>query len=281
MRRWRVSRILIIVSVSLWLGLASPAARAQGPRAGSPAATQDGVSRVAAELSATGNLSRGLVYRDLITLRAVVQAWDGPWGGYIQPYWLFSRVGTAMGPSTADNDIYVRTGGFRALSTLTFAFAVAIYEHSLRRKVDHRALAGGGAGVNLWRDRDNALLVSAGVLGEVTDFGGSLVIGDRPSPATTDARWTPRWAVRVFGRYKLGGGRLVLTHDAIALPAFRDLVDDYRILFNGSIDAPVARGFAARVQADATRDGVIVEGTKHGALVITFGVSYRGEWRRD
>lgn len=267
------------MSVSLWLG--SPA-RAQGPRSGMPAPSQDGASRLAVELSATGNLSRGLVYRDLITLRGVVQAWDGPWGGYIQPYWLFSRVGTAAGRSTADNDIYVRTSAFRDITARTFAFTVGIYDRSLRRKVDHRGLFGGGAGINLLRRRDYTLLVSAGVLGEVTAFGGdALVIGDRPGPATDDARWKTRWAVRSHGRYRLGGDRLVVSHDVIVLPAFRDVANDYRVLYNGAIDAPIAKGFAARVQAEGTRDGVIVEGTERDALVITFGVSYRSEWQRQ
>src|SRR6185436_2450511 len=237
-------------------------------------------SRVAVDVGTTGNLSRGLVYRDLVTNRGVLQAWDGPWGVYVQPYWLYSRIGTAMGRVTADNDIYVRLGGFRNLTPSVFVFAVNVYDHSLRRKVAHRDLFGGGAGVNLVQRKPVTFALSAGVLGEVTDFDGDrLLIGGDPGE-TTETRPVVRGAGRIHGRYRLGGGKLALVHDVIVMPSVRDPADDYRVLFSGTVDAPIAKGFSARAQAEATYDGVIVEGTKHGALVMTFGVSYKAEWQR-
>jgi hypothetical protein len=276
--RTLLATAVVVVSV----GSAASDARAQSGRAGAPTPIDDAPgTRVAADLGFTGNLSRGLVYRDLITSRGVLQAWTGPWGAFIQPYWLYSRVGTAMGRVTADNDIYVRVGAFRNLTRTFFVTTVNVYEHSLRRKVTYRDLFGGGAGANLVRRKAAFIAASAAVLGEVTDFDGErLVIGDDPDVEIAGARTVVRWAVRLNGRYKLAGDRLAIIHDAIVMPSFRDPVNDYRVAFTGAIDAPIAKGFSARVQADATRDGVIVEGTKHNALLLTFGVSYRGEWQR-
>jgi hypothetical protein len=256
-------------------------AHAQAPRAGAPTPGEPAGSRVAIDLGTTGNLSRGLVYRDLITNRGVLQAWSGPWGVYLQPYWLYSRVGTAMGKVTADNDIYLRLGAFRNVTRSVFVTAVNVYDHSLRRRVAHRDLFGGGAGVNLVQRQAVLVATSGAVLGEVTDFDGDrLVIGGEPGPAITGARTVVRWAVRLHGRYRIAGGRLSLVHDLIVMPSFRDPADDYRVNFSATLDAPIAKGFSARAQAEGTRDGVIVEGTTRDALVITFGVSYRAEWQR-
>ena len=266
----------LVVVVAGWLATASPAA-AQSPRAGGPAPGDDPSSRIAAELAATGNLARGFVDRDLISTRGILQGWDGPWGLYIQPYWMYGRVGTPMGKLTTDNEIYVRTGLFRALGHSVYAYAVDAYDRSLRRKIDQRNLIGAGVGLDLTKRKGISLLASAGVLGEIAAYDGTQFDG---GAAIEGVRAVARWSIRLYGRYKLGGGRLALVHDLIVIPAFRSPVDDYRILFYGAIDAPIAKGFSARVQADATREGLIVDGTKHDDLVVTFGVSYRGEWAR-
>ncbi|HSK03227.1 MAG TPA: hypothetical protein VK932_18375 [Kofleriaceae bacterium] len=277
------ARKLLIAAVAVAAAVLAPgsAAHAQAPRAGAPTPGEAAGSRLAIDLATTGNLSRGLVYRDLITNRGVLQAWSGPWGIYLQPYWLYSRVGTAAGRVTADNDIYVRLGMFRNLTRSVFVTAVNVYDHNLRRRVAHRDLFGAGAGANLVQQKPVLIATSVAVLGEVTDFDGErLLIDGEPGPDTTATRKTARWAVRLHGRYRLGGGRLSLVHDLIVMPSFRDPANDYRINFSGTIDAPIAKGFAARVQAEGTREGVIVEGTTRDALVVTFGVSYRAEWQR-
>jgi hypothetical protein len=266
---------MVIVTLSM-----ARVAHAQSPRAGGPAPGDDPKSRVAAELGITGNLARGFVDRELVSVRGIVQAWDGPWGFYIQPYWMYGRVGTPMGKLVTDNEVYVRTGVFRTLSGPLFAYGVNAYDRSRRRKIEHRDLIGGGAGVSLVQRAGTSLLTSAGVLGEfanVTD-------GDVDSPMLSDGtrargiRETLRWSIRLYGRYKIAGGKLALVHDLIVIPSFTAPTDDYRILFYAAIDAPIAKGFSARVQADATREGVIVEGTKQDDLVVTFGLSYRAEW---
>lgn len=268
-----------VAAAAVVLALGSPA-RAQAPRAGAPTPGDATGSRVVVDVGTTGNLSRGLVYRDLITNRGVLQLWDGPWGIYVQPYWLYSRIGTAMGRVTADNDIYVRLGLFRNLTRSVYVNAVNVYDHSLRRKVDHRDLFGGGVGVTLVQRPAVQITTSAAVLGEVTDFNGErLVIGDEVE-TITGSRTVIRGAARLHGRYKLGGGKLALVHDLVVMPSFADPVNDYRVNFSATLDAPIAKGFSARAQLEGTRDGVIVEGTKRDAVVITFGVSFRGEWQR-
>jgi hypothetical protein len=274
-----VARSLCLAILLLALG---SSAHAQSPRAGAPAPGDGGGSRVAVDVGVTGNLSRGLVYRDLVTNRGVLQLWEGPWGFYLQPYWLYSRIGTAAGRVTADNDIYVRAGVFRNLTRSAFAFAVNVYDHSLRRRVAHRDLFGGGVGMNFVERKPVTFAASIGVLGEVADYDGSpLLIEDGAPAEPTESRTVLRGAFRIHGKYRLGGGRLAVIHDLIVTPALRDPTYDYRVALSGSIDAPIAKGVSARAQIDATREGVIVEGTKRNALVISFGVSYRGEWRRE
>ena len=159
-------------------------------------------------------------------------------------------------------------------------YGVSVYDRSVRRKIEHRNLAGGGVGVNLLQSKGISLVSSVGVLYEVTDFGDGKV--DSPmledGSSTRDIRRTGRWSVRIYGRYKIAGGKLGLIHDLIVVPSLRDPYDDYRVLFYGAIDAPIGKGFSFRVQADATREGLIVAGTKQDDLAVTFGVSYRNEW---
>jgi hypothetical protein len=268
------------VRALLLLVLAAGTARAQSPRAGGPAPGDDPNARVALEGAITGSLARGFVDRELISARGILQAWSGPWGLYIQPYWLFGRVGTPMGKLTTDNEVYVRTGLFRTLTGPLFAYGVTVYDRSVRRQIEHRNLAGGGLGAQLWHCRGSSLLTSVGVLHEVADFGGKATT--RPmfedGRISDGLRNTARWSIRLYGRYKLGDGKLNLIHDLIVIPSFRDPGDDYRILMYGAIDAPIAKGFSARISADATREGLIVAGTKHDDLAVTFGVSYRNEW---
>ncbi|MBA2540896.1 MAG: DUF481 domain-containing protein [Deltaproteobacteria bacterium] len=266
--------------VVVGLMLAGRAAHAQSPRAGGPAPGDDPSSRVAVEGALSGNIARGFVDRELISARGILQAWSGPLGFYVQPYWLYGRVGTPMGKLTTDNEVYVRTGVFRALTGPLFAYGVTVYDRSVRRQIEHRNLAGAGLGVTLWQCKGSSLLSSVGVLHEVADYGGKL---DK-APLLEDGREggglrnTARWSIRIYGRYKLADGKLNLLHDLIVIPSFRDPSDDYRVLFYGAIDAPIAKGFSARISADATREGLIVAGTKHDDLAITFGVAYKNEW---
>ena len=122
--------------------------------------------------------------------------------------------------------------------------------------------------------------MSLGALAEFANFTD----GDVDSPPLSNGeiaygiRETARWSVRLYGRYKVAGGKLAFTHDLYAIPSFTDPRHDYRWMAYVALDAPVAKGFSARVQADATREGIIVQGTKQTDLVVTFGASYRGEW---
>jgi hypothetical protein len=255
-------------------------ARAQSPRAGGPAAgDSSGDSRIGAEANLAGNIARGFVDRELIAARGILQGWTGPWGVYIQPYWLYGRLGTPMAKLTTDNEIYVRTGLFREIQdTRFFLYAVSVWDRSLRRKIDYRDLTGGGFGIHFLRDKDASLLASFGVLGQVTNFRNRTLVNP-DGPATFDAdkrRWTAHWSARIYGRYHIG--KLAVMHDFIYVPTFEDPRDDYRILIYGAIDAPIAKGFSIRAQADATYEGLIVAGTKHGDLAITFGVNYKNEW---
>src|SRR6185295_17224908 len=109
-------------------------AAAQSPRAGGPSPGGDQPRRVGVEVAIAGNLARGFVDRELVSARAILEAWSGKWGIYLQPYWLYGRVGTPAGKITTDNEIYERTGLFRSLRGPWFAYAVNAYDRSLRRK---------------------------------------------------------------------------------------------------------------------------------------------------
>lgn len=274
-----VTRALSIVACVIWL---TATAAAQSPRAGGPTPSGESPPRVAAEIAIGGSLARGFVDRELISARGIFEAWSGPWGLYIQPYWLFARVRTPMAKVTSDNEVYERTGLFRSLGGPWFAYAVNAYDRSLRRKIAHRNLLGGGAGVRLWECGPSSLLTSVGMLYEVADYQD----GDNDSPLLQDGsagrgiRETGRWSVRLYGRYKLLGGKLGIIHDVIVIPSFRDPGDNYRVLMFGAIEAPIAKGFSVRIQADATREGtaIIVAGTQQDDLAVTFALAYKAEW---
>jgi uncharacterized protein DUF481 len=269
-------RVGTLARAVVWICVLAAPAAAQSPRAGGPAPGDDPASRIGADVGITGNLARGLVDRDLVSARGVLQAWDGPWGLYVQPYWLFGRIASPMGKITTDNEIYLRTGLFRTISDPIFVYAVNAYDHSLRRKIDGRDLLGAGAGVNILQEPGISLLSSVGVLAEYANYGANM-FEDHPE-RTDEKRFTPRASLRIYGRYKIADGKLALVHDIYLIPSVTDPFVDYRLMFYGAIDAPIVKGFALRVQADATREGVIVQGTKHDDLVVTFGVAYRNEW---
>ena len=223
-----------------------------------------------------------MVNRDLISTRGILQGWQGRWGLYVQPYWLYGRVELTGNKLTTDNEIYVRSGLFRTIAPPIFAYGVSVYEHSLRRQIEHRNSAVGGIGVNIVQNKQVSLLSSVGALYEITDHGAS----SNPNPPLVDGsigeglRKTARWSVRFYGRYTLAGGKVSLIHDLYVVPSFRDPGDDYRLLAFGAIDAAIAQGFSLRAQADGTREGLIVAGTRKDDLAVTFGVSYRNEWKR-
>jgi hypothetical protein len=259
-----------------------PLAAAQSPRAGGPAPGDDPGPRVTAELAATGNLARGLIDRDLISARGAISAWSGPWGVYVQPYWLFGRLNT-FGPAgkvTTDNEVYVRTGLFRTISGPVFGFLVDVYDHSLRRQIDHRNLLGAGVGASVLQRPGISLLISLGVAGEIAAYRHKLLDdGSATGLPIGNTRTIARSSLRVYGRYKLADSPLSVTHDLIVVPAIGDPTNDYRILFYGALDLPVGGGFSARMQIDATREGLIAPGTKQDDVAITFGLAFKNEWR--
>jgi hypothetical protein len=269
-----------VIRVCLILAAFAGTASAQSsPRAGGPVVGDDPGAHLALDSSITGNIARGFVDRELISARGILQGWTGPYGFYMQPYWLYGRVGTPMGKLTTDNEIYVRTGLFRRLVDPFFAYGVTVYDRSVRRQIEHRNLAGAGLGLNIIQRKDLSLVSSVGLLYELTDYGGIVGSPLLENGTTSDGvRETGRWSVRIYGRYKIAGGKLGLIHDLIVIPSLRDPADDYRILSYFAIDAPIAKGFSARVQADYTREGLIVAGTKHDDLALTFGIAYKAEW---
>jgi hypothetical protein len=272
------------LAVAVLIGTLSSTAMAQSPRAGGPSPLGEQPAKIGAEIAIGGNLARGFVDREMITARGVFEAWSGKWGLYLQPYWLYGRVGTPIGKLTTDNEIYERTGLFRTLAGPWFAYAVNAYDRSLRRKIAHRDLLGAGAGIRLWQCGPSSLLTSVGALYEVADYkdgsNDSPIIGD--GTIARGLREVGRWSVRVYGRYRLAGGKINITHDVIVIPSFRDPAHDYRILMFGAIEAPLAKGFSVRIQADATREGdaIIVAGTKNDDLAVSFGLAYKAEWSR-
>lgn len=267
----------------LVLTSAASTAHAQSPRAGGPAVSGDATPRVALDLTIGGNLARGFVDREMVAARGIVEASWGPWAIYTQPYWLFGRVHPPMGPAlTTDNEVYDRTGLYRRISGPWFAYAVNAYDRSVRRQIDHRDLLGGGVGATVWKCRGSSLLAAVGTLYEVTSFSKTPTLVDADDHVlgtSTGIEHEVRFSVRIYGRYKLAGGKLNLTHDLIVIPSYRDPADDYRILAFGALTAPIAKGFSLVVQADATQEGVIAMGTQHGDLAVTFGLSYKNEWR--
>jgi len=272
-------RILAVAS----LAAAVTTAAAQPSRVGGPAGVDDPSPRIAVDLSLGGNLARGFVDREMVAARGMLEASSGDWTIYNQPYWLFARVHPPMGAAlTTDNEIYDRTGIFRRLGKRWFVYGVNAYDRSRRRQIDHRDLFGGGGGAALWKSGPSSLQASVGALYEVTAYTKSPVLldaDDVPIATADGVRQTGRFSVRIYGRYRLADGKVNLTHDLIVIPSDRDPSHDYRVLAYGAIQAPIAKGFSFVVQADATHEGVIANGTKHGDLAITFGIAYKNLWR--
>ncbi|HUS27208.1 MAG TPA: DUF481 domain-containing protein [Kofleriaceae bacterium] len=257
------------------LGLTSTAF-AQGPRTGGPVPGTVQGAKASVDLSLTGNLARGISDRDLVIGRGNLQYWTGPWGFFLQPYYLYGDVKLGAMPRVkTDDERYLRASVFRTLVKPMFTYGVVALDHSLRRRIDRRALAGGGVGVTLTNQADITFVTSVGLLYEHGEYGEGKV-QDQIFPAKN--RNVVRTSLRLYGIYKLPHVNLI--HDVYFIPNVRDL-HDLRAMFSGVLEVPVAKGFAGRVSVDATHEGVIVEGTQEDDIAITFGVSFKNDWTFD
>jgi hypothetical protein len=256
------------------MALAVPTASAQtGPRTGGPAPGDVQGTKAIVDLSLTGNLARGISDRDLVIMRGGLQFWSGPWGVFVQPYYLYGDVKLGAMPRVkTDDERYLRTLVYRTLVKPLFTYGVVALDHSLRRKIDRRALAGGGFGATIVNRPDLTFLTAVGLLYEHGEYAENQV-QDEVFPAFD--RNVVRTSLRLYGRYKLPHVNLI--HDIYFIPNVRDL-HDMRAMFSGVVDVPVAKGFSGRVAVDATHEGEIVEGTKENDIAITFGVAYKNDW---
>lgn len=264
-------RIAIVIA----LVVVARAAHAQiGPRTGGPAPGDFVGTKAAVDLSLTGNMARGISDRDLIIMRGGLNFWSGPWGVFVQPYYLYGDVKLGAMPRVkTDDERYLRTLVFRTLVDPIFAYGVAALDHSLRRRIDRRALMGGGVGATLVNRPGLTFLTSVGLLYEHAEFG----VNKLPDMSIVPARDrnVVRTSLRLYGRYKLPHVNLI--HDIYLIPNIRDL-HDLRAMFSGVLEVPITHGFAGRVAVDATHEGVIVPGTQEDDIAITFGVSYKNDW---
>ena len=250
--------------------------RAQGPRTGGPAPGDFKATELSVDSSLTGNLARGVSDRDLISFRGLVNFWSGRFGVFVQPYYLYGDVKLpAASRVQTDDERYLRALAFYTFYEPVYAYAVTALDHSLRRKIGNRILAGAGAGLTVVNRPGLTFLTSVGLLYERAHYDGN-TLPDMTMIEPVDRKLF-RTSLRVYGRYKLIDGHINLVHDIYLIPAIRDF-SDLRAMFSGVLEVPVVAGFAGRVAVDATYEGYIVPGTQHEDIAITFGVSYKNDW---
>jgi hypothetical protein len=261
--------------VAVVCALVAPAHAQIGPRAGGPAPADIDGTTAAVELALAGNLARGLVDRDLVSARGSLALWHGPWGLWLQPYYLYGDVKLAdkLPRTQTDDERYLRVNAFRALSRPLFAWIAGVFDHSLRRRIGHRSYVGGGTGATLVDRADVSFVASLGVLGEDTHFDSNVLPDMTVVPASV--RDVARMSLRMYGRYRLASNHITLTHDLFVMPDVQD-TSDVRVLLSGIVEVPIVAGLAARAQIDASYEQYIVPGTKHDDVAITFGASYHG-----
>lgn len=254
----------------------APYAHAQtGPRTGGPAPGDITGTKLLADLSVAANLARGVSDRDLVVTRGSLTFWSGAWGLFVQPYYLYGDVKLGANPRTkTDDERYLRTLVFYTFNRPLFAFGVAAIDASLRRRIGDRLLTGGGFGATPVNRPGMTVLGSVGLLYEDAHFDAS-TLPDKSVVPPRD-RTVARTSLRLYGRYRLGGG-IHLIHDVYLAPNVRKL-EDVRAMGSLFLELPVVGGLAARVAIDATRETVIVPGTKEDDIAITFGATYRHDW---
>jgi hypothetical protein len=267
------------VRIALVLLLLLGTAHAQtGPRTGGPAPGDFIGRRAAADLSLTGNLARGLVDRDLISGRGSLTFWTGPWGVFVQPYYMYGdvKLGTTLPRTQTDDERYLRVLVYHTFQKPLFEYGVMAADHSLRRKIGRRALGGLGVGATLVNTPKLTFLTAVGLLGEVAHFDPNTLPDMSMVPALD--RSVVRTSLRLYGRYKLPHVNLI--HDIYLIPNVQDL-GDLRAMLSGVVEIPITHGFSGRVAVDATYEGFIVPGTQHDDIAITFGAAYKNDWKLD
>ena len=265
--------------IVLAIALCATTAHAQvGPKTGGPAPGDYNEREVAVDVGVTGSLARGLIDRDLVSGRGSFNFWNGPWGFFLQPYYLYGdvKLSDALPRTKTDDERYLRAILFRQLAKPLFGFGVGVADHSLRRRIDRRVLLSAGVGATLVNRPNLTFLTSLGLGGEFANYGSNKLPDMTIVPASS--RHLARMSLRLYGRYKLAGGHLALIHDIYLLPNVQD-TSDLRALASGVVEIPITAGFAARVQLDASYEQYIVPGTQHADIAVTFGASYRGDWK--
>jgi hypothetical protein len=265
----RIARLVLLWS--LWC---AHAYAQTGPRTGGPAPGDFVGRRAAIDLSVTGNLARGLVDRDLISGRGAMTYWSGPWGVFVQPYYMYGDVKLGPVPRVkTDDERYLRALLYHTFSRPLFEYGVIAAYHSLRRRIDRRALVGVGLGATLVSTAVSSVSWDVGLLGEDNHFDPNTLPDMSVVPATH--RQVARTSMRLYGRYKLP--HINVIHDVYLIPNVQD-VADLRAIFSGVVEIPLSSGLSARVAIDATYEGYIVPGTEHDDVAITFGLGYRNDW---
>jgi hypothetical protein len=261
------------IGVVVVVCLASSAYAQTGPRTGGPAPGDFEGTRLAVDASLTGNMARGVADRDLINARGGLTFWTGPFGVFVQPYYMYGDVKLGAMPRVkTDDERYLRTLLYYTFREPLFVYGVAAFDHSLRRKIDKRGLAGGGVGVTAVNRPGLTFLTAIGLLYERAYYDGNAMM-----MVPEQQRSVVRTSLRLYGRYKLIDGHINLVHDLYLIPAVRDF-SDLRAMFSGVLEVPLVKGFAGRVAVDATHEGFIVPGTQENDIAITFGVSYKNDW---
>lgn len=265
--------------VALVLVVWSSSAHAQGgPRTGGPAPGDEKDRELATDVALTANLARGLIDRDLVSLRGSITLISGPWACFAQAYYLYGdiKLSDALPRTKTDDERYFRATLARTFSKPIFVLGFSALDHSLRRRIDRRIVLGAGAGATLVHRDQVTFSASLGVQAERTDYDSNMLPDMSIVPPST-AHLT-RASLRLYGSYRLAGHHLAVFHDVYVMPNVRDLAD-LRVRASGVVELPLAAGFAARAQIDASYEEHIVPGTQHDDLAITFGASYRGDWK--
>jgi hypothetical protein len=249
-----------------------------GPRVGGPAPGDDAERALATDVALTANLARGLIDRDLVSLRGSITLLWGSWACFAQAYYLYGdvKLSDTIPRTKTDDERYGRATVARTFAKPIFVLGFTALDHSLRRRIDRRLVVGAGAGATLVHSDLVTFSTSLGVQSEHSDYGSNTLTDMTIVPPSTVH--VTRTSLRLYGSYRLAGRHLTLFHDIYIMPNVRN-VADLRMRASGVVELPLAAGFAARAQIDASYEEHIVPGTQHDDLAITFGASYRGDWK--
>lgn len=190
--------------------------------------------------------------------------------------WVFKSQNTLLyqefGRRKADNDISSRNYLYFHPQRKWYPFAMAFVSTNYRRKIGGRVFAGGGGTLQLIRQKNTIVKLSASMVYEQTNFKTISYNETGYNGSSKIILW--RATGYISGWHQFFQQKIRLYYSAWCQPGFDDL-ENTRWQLDAGIDFPLWKGLSATMVYSYTYEQVVPVSVKQVDRLLTFGLSYQ------